>query len=164
MGNLAEMKHLHPAPLPGARPRLLIPIDATEASRWALAYACRLAQAGTPPEICLLFVAEPVHSWEVLRFYTEEEVRRHFQQRSALFLDEAAARLQEAGLASRSFFREAETVPGIVDLAEELACTEIVVPATHWLGVFPTGLARKLLQRPCAVPVTLVREDGSTVV
>ena len=164
MGNFAEMKHLSPATSPGTPRRLLIPIDATEASRWALNYACRLAQTGSPPEICLLFVAEPVHNWEVLRFYTEEEVRRHFQQRSAVFLDEAAALLQAAGLASRSFFREAETVAGIVDLAEELACTEIVVPATLWLGRFPTGLARKLLQRPCAVPVTLVREDGVPVV
>ena len=124
----------------------------------------QLAAAGQPVDVCLLYVAEPVRNWEVLRFYSEDEVRQHFQERAAIFLEEAAETLHQAGLPCRRFFREADPVGGIIDLAEELQCTAIVVPATHCLGLFPTGLGRKLLNRQGSIPVTLVGADGSTVV
>ena len=164
MGNLADMIHLHPAAPDSALQRLLIPLDASAESRWGLRHAELLAATGRPLDICLLFVAEPVRRWEVLRFYREDEVRQHFQARAAVFLDEAAATLQQAGLPCRRFFREADPVGGILDLAEELQCTTIVVPATHCLGLFPTGLGRKLLNRQGSTPITRVGADGSTVV
>lgn len=163
MGNLAIMKHLNPDPPPNALVRLLIPIDATDESRWGLLYASHLARSGIKVEVCLLFVAEPVRNWEVLRFYTEDEVRKHFHERSALFLEEAAKSLSEAGIASRSYFREADAVGGVIDMAEELNCSEIVVPRTHWLGLFPSGLGRKLINRHCTIPVTLINASGSIV-
>lgn len=162
MGNLAIMNHLNPDRPSDAVARLLVPIDATEESRWGLQYALRLARSGPQVEVCLLFVAEPVRSWEVLRFYTEDEVRKHFQERSAVFLEEAAKPLREAGIACRTYFREADPVGGVIDMAEELNCSEIVVPRIHWFGLFPSGLGRKLINRHCAIPVTLISADGST--
>ena len=164
MGNLADMKYLHPAAPGNDLQRLLIPIDASAESRWGLRHAVQLAAAGQPVDVCLLYVAEPVRNWEVLRFYSEDEVRQHFQERAAIFLEEAAETLHQAGLPCRRFFREADPVGGIIDLAEEIQCTAIVVPATHCLGLFPTGLGRKLLNRQGSIPVTLVGADGSTVV
>lgn len=164
MGNLADIRHLHPAVPDSPLLRLLIPIDASEESRWGLRHAALLAATGRAVDICLLFVAEPVRSWEVLRFYSEDEVRQHFQQRATIFLDEAAEMLHQVGLPCRRFFREADPVGGILDLAEELQCTTIVVPAKHCLGLFPTGLGRKLLNRKGTIPITLVGADGSTVV
>lgn len=164
MGNLAIMKYLNPDHPANALVRLLIPIDATDESRWGLQYALRLARAGTQVEVCLLYVAEPMRSWEVLRFYTEDEVRRHFQARSAVFLEEAAKPLSDAGIACRTYFREADAVGGVIDMAEELNCSEIVVPKTHWLGIFPSGLGPKLINRHCAIPVTLINADGATEV
>lgn len=164
MGNIAIMEHLNPDPSANDLIRLLIPIDATDESRWGLRYALRLTRTGTPLEVCLLYVAEPVRSWEVLRFYTEDEVRKHFQERSAIFLGEAAKTLSEAGITSRTYFREADAVGGVIDIAEELNCTEIVVPRTLWLGLFPSGLGPKLINRHCAIPVTLINADGSTEV
>lgn len=164
MGNLAIMKHLKPDYPANALVKLLIPVDATDESRWGLKYASRLAGTGIEVEVCLLFVAEPVRNWEVLRFYTEDEVRKHFQERSALFLEEAAKSLAEAGIACRTYFREADPVGGVIDMAEELNCSEIVVPRTHWLGLFATGLGPKLINRHCTIPVTLINADGSTEV
>lgn len=164
MGNLAIMKHLNPDPPADAVTRLLLPIDASDESRWGLQYALRLAATGMPLEVCLLYVAEPVRSWEVLRFYTEDEVRKHFQERSAIFLEAAAKSLADAGIACRTYFREADAVGGVIDVAEELNCSEIVVPRTRWLGLFPSGLGPKLIKRHCAIPVTLIGVDGSTEV
>ncbi len=50
--------------------RLLIPVDATERSRWGLQYALRLQRKGVLLQVFLLFVAEPVTRSEVLRFRT----------------------------------------------------------------------------------------------
>lgn len=162
MGNLAIMKHLSPDHPAKALVRLLIPIDATDESRWGLVYATRLARAGAQVEVSLLFVAEPVRTWEILRFYTEDEVRKHFQERSAIFLEEAAKTLSEAGITSRTYFREADAVGGVIDMAEELNCSEVVVPRTHWFGLFPSGLGQKLINQHCTIPVTLINADGST--
>lgn len=155
------MKHLHPD-TPNAVTKLLIPIDATDESRWGLQYALRRAKAGTALEVYLLYIAEPVRNWEVLRFYTEDEVRKHFQERSAVFLEAAALVLREAGIPCRTYFREANAVTGVIDMAEELNCSEIVVPRTHCFGLFLCGLGRQLLVRRCAIPVVLTSADGST--
>ncbi|MCE1181696.1 MAG: universal stress protein [Rhodocyclales bacterium] len=139
MGNLAIMEYLTPDHPAKSFVRLLIPMDATDESRRGLNYAFRLAGSGAQVEVNLLFVAEPLQNWEVLRFYTEDEARKHFQERSAILLEKAAQELAERGTQSRTYFREADSVGGINDLAEELNCSEIAVPKTHWLGLFPSG-------------------------
>jgi len=50
MGNLADMKYLHPAAPGNDLQRLLIPIDASAESRWGLRHAVQLAAAGQPVE------------------------------------------------------------------------------------------------------------------
>lgn len=144
----------------GGLRRLLIPLDATAESRWGLHYARRLAEAGAGVEVCLLYLAAPVRNWEVLRFYTEAEVRRHFRERSQIFLEAAASTLGEAGIPCRTYFREADPVAGVIAMAEELACTEIVVPRRQCLWLLPAGLGRELLGRRCPVPVTRVDAAG----
>lgn len=160
MGNPAIMKRASPDPA-GGRIRLLIPIDASDESRWGVRYAIRRFETGTPVEVCLLFVAEPVRNWEVLRFYSEEEVRKHFQERAAAFLEEAARPLREAGIPYRSHFREADPVRGVIDCAEELNCTEIVVPQTTGCRLFSSALGERLRRQGCRIPVTRAKADGS---
>ena len=160
MGDLSIMKNLHSV-APGSGLKLLIPIDASAESAWSLRYAIECARAGVAVEVCLLHIAEPVRNWEVLRFYTEAEVSQYFQERAAIFLEAAANTLREAGIPSQRYFRQAEAVAGIIDLAEELNCSAIVVPSTYCLGLFPAGLGRRLRQRHGTVPLTLVQSDGS---
>lgn len=142
--------------------KLLIPIDATEESRWAIHYAIRRARAGTSVEVYLLYIVEPVKNWEVLRFHTEQEVRQRFEERSAFFLEEAAQALLAAGIPCHRFSREDELVHGIQAFAEEKGCTEIVVPRLAFFGLFPYGIGAKLASKRSNVPVVLTTEDGSS--
>lgn len=162
MRGLATMTHTSSSPLvPSIAPlRLLIPVDATPESMWAVSYALRRAQEGNAVEACLLYVAEPVRSWEVLKFRTEQEVRQHFQQRSAIFLHDAALPLEAAGVAHKEYFREANAVFGILDMAEELDCSEIVLPMPGWRVLYPNALGYRLQRAARNIPVTLVRAEG----
>lgn len=144
----------------GPSSRLLILVDATEDSQWSLRYAQQRARIEGSLAVCLLYVAEPVREWEVLRFRTESEIRRHFEARAQLFLEEAANKLRDAGIDVQSYFREADPVLGVLSLAEELECTEIVAPKSEWLGLFSAGIGRKLLRAANHIPVRLVGAGG----
>jgi nucleotide-binding universal stress UspA family protein len=144
--------------------KLLLPIDATKESHWGLRYAIDRAKTGERIEACLLFLAERVRDWQVLKFKTEEEVHGHFRDRSKLYLGEAAAILREAGVPSSEYFREADEIFGILDFAEEHNCTEIVVPRLEWLGgLFAYGISARLKAAERAIPVVFVGADGLAV-
>lgn len=147
-----------------AKIRILIPIDASENSIWCIRYAMGLSLNKVPLEVLLLFVAESVKSWEVLRFHTEGEVREHFHKRSEVFLGEAADLLRAAGIVCSTYFREADPIQGIIEFAEENNCTEIVIPDTALFGLVPYGLAARLPRKSASVAVTRVNPDGIPVV
>jgi len=143
--------------------RLLIPIDATEASRRGVAHAIALARQAERVEVCLLYVVAPVRDWEVLRFRTEQEIHQHFQSRAERFLEDASAPLKAAGILCKACFREQEPVFGILDLAEQLECTAIVLPRPDWLDFRGNSLVRRLRQARRPTPLILVDADGSAV-
>lgn len=141
--------------------KLLIPVDATDATSRAVAYAIRRAKAGAAIEVSLLYVIEPVNNWELLKFRTRQEIREHFRRRSEIFLDEAARALAAAGIASQQHCREDENVHGILTFAAEHACAEIVVPQTTSFGILSCGVASKLAKKSPSIPVVRIREDGT---
>jgi len=153
MGSPTIMKH--------AVHRLLIPVDAKEGSRRGVGYAINLARQAEDVEACLLYIVAPVRNWEVLRFRTEQEIHRHFQERSEVFLQEASAPLKAAGISCKTYFREQEPVFGILDLAEQLDCTAIVIPKPDWLERISSGMGRNLKSAQRSIPVVQVRADGS---
>lgn len=108
--------------------RLLIPVDATDRSRWGLRYALRLHEKGVPLHTVLLFVAEPVTSLEVLRFRTHDDIARFQAESGRNILDDAALTLAAAGMAHERIYREGDIAFQILDVAEQLGCDEIVLP------------------------------------
>lgn len=108
--------------------RLLIPVDATDRSRWGLRYALRLHEKGVPLQTVLLFVAEPVTRLEVLRFRTHDEIASFQAESGRNILDDAALTLADAGIAHERIYREGDIVFQILDVAEQLGCDEIVLP------------------------------------
>ncbi len=143
--------------------RLLIPIDATERSRWALRYA--LARRDPPVHVDLLFVAEPVTSLEVLRFRTQADIAE-FQSKSAQWLlQDAAQPLENAGLSVTGHFREGDVAGQIVDAAEQLGADAIVLPPPRplWLNFLTRGIVRKVLRRARATPIVHVDRDGQAI-
>nr|MBL8411747.1 universal stress protein [Dechloromonas sp.] len=152
MGNLSELRHLEAMPGLGVQ-RLLLPIDASEEGGWGIRHAIRLAGAGAMLEVCLAYVVEPVHNWEVLRFYSREEVIRHFKARATVFLTQAAAPLAAADIPTQGSFQELGPARSLGDLASDLHCSAIVLPHCRWLGLFPYGPWHRLARMAGTVPV-----------
>ncbi len=111
--------------------RLLIPVDATERSRWGLQYALRLHRNNVPVRVAMLYVAEPITTLEVLRFRTHDEIARFQAESGRSILDDAAQSLAQAGIPCELVYREGDIVFQILDVAEQLGCSEIILPLPH---------------------------------
>ncbi|MBI2293199.1 MAG: universal stress protein [Betaproteobacteria bacterium] len=118
--------------------KLLLPIDATARSRWGIHYAIWRKHSGRDVAVSLRFVAEPVTGWEVLRFLSQEEVRRFQAERGNYLLKDAAQPLRQAGIPMQMNYREGDIVFQILDVAEQLECDEIVLamPYPRWGRLF----------------------------
>jgi nucleotide-binding universal stress UspA family protein len=145
-----------------ATARLLVPIDATERSRWGIKYALACRDSGRDVAVWLLLVNEPVTSWQVLRFMTQEQVRRFQAARARDLLGEAVHSLRQAGIPVQSHDREGDIAFEILDFAEQLQCDEIVLPAPYprWAKLFTPDITREVLRRKRTVGVTTVDCDG----
>lgn len=154
-------------PFSAAAPRtLLLPVDATDRSRWSIQYALRKHAGGRDLVVHLLLVAEPVTNWEVLRFYSQERVRQFQVERGSFLLEDAAQPLRQAGITVQTHLREGDIAFNILDVAEQLDCDEIVLPVPHprWTRLPGADIVRAVLQRQRDVLVTVVTEDGTATI
>jgi hypothetical protein len=142
--------------------RLLLPIDASERSRWGIRYVLARHRAGQRVDAALLFVGEPITNWQVLRFRTHDEIARFQSQRAHYLLEEAAQPLTHNGIPFRALFREGEVVFEILDAAEQLDCSEIVLPAppSRLLALLSGDVVREVLRQQRGIPVVTVDKDG----
>lgn len=146
----------------GALRCLLLPIDATERSRWGIRYVLARHRSGQAVDAALLFVGEPITSWQVLRFRTHDEIARFQSLRAHYLLEDAAQPLARDAIPFRALFRQGEVVFEILDAAEQLDCSEIVLPAPHprLLTLLSRDVVREVLRRQRGIPVVTVDEDG----
>jgi hypothetical protein len=142
--------------------KLLLPVDATERSRWGINYALWRMQSGYDVAVSLLLVAEAVTSWQVLRFRGQEEVRRFQAERGRLLLDDAAKPLEQAGIPTRKYFQEGDIAFQILDAAEQLGCDEIVLPLPYprWVSLFSVDIVRSVAHGQRSIPVVAVNPRG----
>jgi nucleotide-binding universal stress UspA family protein len=155
------LEHFEPKPL--AKPlKLLVPVDATERSRWGINYARRCWQSGREVAVSLLLVAEPITSWQVLRFLTQEKVRRLQAERARYILEDASLPLQQAGIAVQTHYQEGDIPFEILDLAEQMGCDEIVLPVPYlrWTRLFTPDIVREVLRSQRSIPVITVNAAG----
>jgi hypothetical protein len=143
--------------------RLLIPIDATERSRWGQRYALARHRGGERIDAVLICVAEPIANWQVLRFRTDDEVARFQSDRCRFLLDDAAQSFGAEGIPCRTIFREGEIAFQVLDAAEQLACDEIVLPEPppRLMTLLSRDTVREILRRQREVPVVTVNEYGT---
>lgn len=143
--------------------RLLLPICASEESRWGIRYARALQRSGTPVEAILLNVGEPVKNLHVLRFRTQQEIEEFQASRAQCFIEDASRQLANDGIACRGVFAQGEVVFSILDTAEELECDEVVMPAQAkglcWL--FTRSKADAVRRQQRHVPVVLIDGQGT---
>lgn len=144
--------------------RLLIPVDATERSRWGLQYALRLHRKGVPLQVSLLFVAEPVDALEVLRFRTHDEIARFQAESGRNILEDAAQPLTLAGIPCERIYREGDIVFQILDVAEQLSCDEIVLPLPHppIASLLRRDVVREILRLERDAPAITIDSQGRT--
>ncbi|MBM3392136.1 MAG: universal stress protein [Betaproteobacteria bacterium] len=143
---------------------LLIPVDATERSRWGLRYALRLQRKAVPLRVSLLFVAEPVTRLEVLRFRTHDDIARFQAESGRNILEDAARPLVEAGIACEQVYREGDIVFQILDVAEQLGCDEIVLPLPRppIACLLRRDIVRQVLQQARDALVVTIDAQGRT--
>ncbi|CAG1012630.1 hypothetical protein BURK2_04556 [Burkholderiales bacterium] len=156
------------ATVPGPGPtatRLLIPIDATERSRWGIRYALRQHEQGLPVQVCLLFVAEPVSSLELLRFRTHEEIARFQTWSGQMLIEDAAEPLVRAGIGHESAMREGQASFQILDAAEQLDCAAVVLPEPQAsvARILCRDVTREVLDQTPPLPVITVDAEGREV-
>lgn len=146
--------------------RVLIPIDATERSRWAIRHVLDAHQAGVKLEVHLLFVAEPITRWEVLRFRTQAEIAKFQAERAQWLLADAAQSLRGAGVAVECHFRTGDISFEILDAAEQLACARVVLPRPRprWQNLLVRDVVREVLRRARSTRVETVDPTGRKVI
>lgn len=163
-----------PPPIPSAedstesttrRIRLLVPIDATEESRWGIRYALHRHEEGEKIEVILLNIGEPVTQWQVLRFRTQQEVAEFQSERAQFFIEDASSPLEYAHVPYQGLFKQGALVFTILDAAEELECDEIVMPEppSGIAGFFSHGIVSTVLKQQRDVPVVVVNSQGLPV-
>jgi len=147
------------APASQSVSRLLIPITRTRQSG-ATAYAVRRAATGGRIEACLLHVEEALGPWQLLKYFRSGELttRRLIEP----VLESASAELLQANVPHAAYLRSGAVVFAILDAAEELNCTEIVVPAPGrgWWQLFANDTVAALCARQRGIPVVVVAPDG----
>ena len=145
--------------------RLLVPINASEDSRWGLQYALRRQRQGAQLEVILLNVGEPITQWEVLRFRTQQEIEQFQSERAQAFIDEASQPLVASNIPCRGIFKQGKLVFSILDTAEELDCDEIVMPVSQsWLAsLFSCDVVGSVQHQQRSIPVVMVNDHGESL-
>lgn len=146
--------------------RLLIPITATEDSRWGIRYALRLRAEGIRIEVIFLNVGEIITDWQALRFRSQAEFARFQSERAQTFIDEASAQLLEHDIPFRGLFRRGDPVFCIPDVAEEMDCQQIVLPRPPGgiCSFFSQNITGSILQKNHIPRVITVDQDGQPTV
>lgn len=143
--------------------RLLVPVGETTQWNWGVRYALWKHELGISVEVALLHVLEPaLPPWEVLAFRTEQQLAALRSAHASSLLEQAAIPFRRKRIRHQLFYREGEVVFEILDAAEQLDCSHIVVakPVRGWQRLFSRGIVPRLLRRQRAVPIVTVNVNG----
>jgi nucleotide-binding universal stress UspA family protein len=110
--------------------RFLVPVDGSLHCERAIQHLIPLAKCLEVLEILLINVREPVDSWEVRRFLTEEEIARIQQSEGEEDLRSARALLDAAGLAYEAQVLAGPVAQTIAHYADSHQCDQIILAPT----------------------------------
>lgn len=141
---------------------LLVPIGRAADVVYGAYYAKNLLANGPRIKVSLLHVTKSqregvsVHSFSAGINLIEEE-------HAEALLKEAALHLSEHQISHCTYIISGDVVFSILDAAELLDCSEIVLPATKhrsWLRPFSSDIVGKIMQSARSVPVITVTAGG----
>lgn len=141
------------APRPRTR-RLLIPVKSARSAVSAVTYAIRLRAEACQVTVCLLHVEESPTQWEAL--LGGASILGARRARADAVFGPALRLLDGLDIEFAAYVRPGPVVFTILDVAEELQCDEIVVPA-------PNSSLARLLSRH-VVTVLMARQRVARLV
>lgn len=108
--------------------RVLVPLDGSDFSRFAVEYAVRLA-AAQEAEVVFLHVIDPAVVAALLRSAggTEHDVRGRLRETASAYLEEAARVAVEGGVAHREVLEEGDPAEVILDVAGRVGADLVVM-------------------------------------
>jgi hypothetical protein len=100
--------------------------------------------------------------FDTLRFRTEQEIAAFSSERAKWLLEDAALPLRENRIKHVAYIREGNVVFEILDAAEQLNCSEIVLPSPPhgWMRFLTRNVVSRVLRKQRAVPVVTVNQHG----
>ncbi|OYX58395.1 MAG: hypothetical protein B7Y96_06215 [Comamonadaceae bacterium 32-67-11] len=137
----------------------LIPVDGSELSFEAVAYAVRMAQAGLACELVLVNVQEPATFYELVTLHDAEAIERLAEAAGQDLLAAAEAQVRAAQLPYSTHVRMGEPVALLLEVLEEEGCDGVIM-GSHGRGLLGRTLlgsvSQQMLQH-APVPVTFVK-------
>lgn len=140
--------------------RLLIPIKKLDDAGAAIAYAARRHEAGLPVRIALLHVEALVAPWPIRG--EGQYVRARRKSTTGNVFADSQRILERLGIEYSTHLTTGPLVFSILDAAEQLACSEIIVrsPGRLHMRFLSQNVVSTLLTWQRAVPVITVNQRG----
>jgi hypothetical protein len=111
--------------------RLLIPVAASERSRWGVRYALRQQGSGQSVRVVLLFVADPVSAAKSCAFVRTSRGPAPRPRAARKSCTTQRSHWSRQAFSCQEVYREGDIVAQIGDVAEQLDCDAIVLPRPH---------------------------------
>lgn len=141
--------------------KILVAVDGSEASLDAARHALQLARDGLRADIVLATVQEPTYLYEMVLAPDADVLERMSGTVGARALAGAEALFKAAGVPYTREIGSGEVAATVVEMAERLGCSVIVMGARGLgavRGVLLGSVSQGVLQR-ARVPVTIVKDE-----
>lgn len=143
--------------------KILVAVDGSEASLDAARHALQLARDGLRVDIVLATVQEPTYLYEMVLAPDADVLERMSGTVGARALAGAEALFKAAGVPYAREIGSGEVAETVVEMAERLGCSAIVMGARGLgavRGVLLGSVSQAVLQQ-ARVPVTIVKDEDS---
>ncbi|GAB4451773.1 MAG: universal stress protein [Rhodocyclaceae bacterium] len=139
--------------------KALVPVDGSANSDRAVRHVIELVTGGSPLEILLLNVQEPIDSWEVKRFMPAEEIEAMQIEKGGDALQSARALLDAAGVAYTPQVLIGPIAETIARHSADQGCHKIIMGTRGMTALESLVLGSITMQvvHLSSVPVTLVK-------
>jgi nucleotide-binding universal stress UspA family protein len=143
--------------------KILVPVDGSDLSLEAVAFAIRMARAGLDSRVVLANVQEPANLYELVVAHDPQVIEQVSAAAGAHLLGRAEALLSQAGISFESEVRLGDPAHTLIDILEEFGCDLVVMGASGATGLRTAllGSVSNEVLHAAGVPVMIVKSPVS---